>query len=142
MTRNTHSPIRAFADTKGNHCSAIPLGNNAGEAIIFTADLLELEAHGVPARWVLNDNGTGTKYVRAHRHDDNTVTVARIIMRASPRQVVEHIDGNRLNLRRDNLRVLPRGKRARAGALAELHAAQFAADIAAVAPVAAQEARA
>jgi hypothetical protein len=67
---------------------------------------------GVSPNWTFNLNGPRTTgYVRvsmtgANIRPGKLATVARLIMQAPPGSVVHYRDGDRFNLRRDNLQVL------------------------------------
>ncbi|MCB4824280.1 hypothetical protein, partial [Roseicella aerolata] len=71
-----------------------------------------LEAEGVSLNWTFNENGQRSRaYVRvgmlnAAGTRNNLATVARLITQAPPGSVVHYRDGDPLNLRRDNLKVL------------------------------------
>lgn len=102
--------LHTFTDRSGQSCALLPLTGTGLSATLHTADLETLEAHGVSLSWFLNDNGSGTKYVRAHdRNRRNLVMVSRVLMGATRQQIVWHRDGDRLNLRRENLALRPRG---------------------------------
>lgn len=111
-TRNTnptaraHRAVHTFTDTKGRDCAAITLARNAGTARILSDDIALLKRAGVSLNWFLNLAGSPRSYVRAHQRGGNTVTIARIIMGARPDQHVHHLDGDRLNLCRDNLQLI------------------------------------
>lgn len=149
-SRNTITTARArrnvysFTDNQGRACTSITLARNAGTARILSADIAVLKRADVSLNWFLNEAGTPRSYVRGHQRGGNTVTIARIITGARPDQHIHHLDGDRLNLRRDNLQVI-KGRACARGcsdvavvapaALCCVHAP-------ALAPVAAQEVRA
>lgn len=95
---------RYHTDPAGHLVATVALAGGAGEVEMLAADLDALKAAGVSP--VFNFNRAGKPafgYVRAQQLGGNTVTVARFIARAGRGQVVRYVDGNRLNLRRENL---------------------------------------
>ncbi len=81
----------------------IPLGPNGskGEATIYQEDYDYLMSIGLSSSWNLWPNG----YVIAcaYKAKGNNVSVPRVLLDARQGEVVHYVDGNRLNLRRDNL---------------------------------------
>lgn len=74
-------------------------------AIIGRRDHEALLAAGWSNRWFLNTNGRGNEYVRVSERDHlgHLETVARLIMKPPRGCVVGYHDGDRRNLRRENL---------------------------------------
>jgi hypothetical protein len=89
--------------------AAVPLASGNGEAVMHAADLDRLSDAGVGCNLCLNPSGRGIAYVRASQRGGNTVNVARFIAGARRGEVVRYHDGDRRNLRRENL-YLTRGK--------------------------------
>jgi hypothetical protein len=91
----------------------VPLGNRPGYfATIDATDLARLHEWGYRGGWFTNSNGGQRQYVRTHGlpGDPTLVQVSRLITGAAPRQIVRHVDGDRLNLTRLNLEVISRAK--------------------------------
>lgn len=110
---NTH-PIRAchsFTDESGQHCTRVPLANSALSAVLLADDFDRLMAAGLSSNWGLNLNTKGGQaYVCATVKGANTVTVARLITGARWKQAVRYRNGDRLDLRPENLRIAKGGK--------------------------------
>ena len=83
----------------------VPLANWSVPARLLAAEFDRVIAAGFSTSWTLNHNGRGCCYVRcAHRNaTGRLVSVPRIVADAGSGEVVKYRDGNRLNLRRDNL---------------------------------------
>jgi hypothetical protein len=105
ITKN-RSPIHSM-DGDGRAIVLVPLANHAEPARLFAEDFDRLMEGGVGHLWTLNSNGKGNWYVRAcsSKVFGNITTVARLIADAGRGQCVRHEDGNRLNLRADNLTI-------------------------------------
>lgn len=99
---------RYFYEPSGHCVAAMPLANGAGEAEMYSDDLERLRRAGLGLSFSLNHNGRRAHYVRADK-EGAKVMVARFIAGARKGEIVHHRDGNRLNLRRENLE-LGRGK--------------------------------
>jgi hypothetical protein len=84
----------------------IPLASG-GNAKMLYEDWCAWNARGLPTRWTANPNGSGQAYVRAARTmaTGRLITVPRVLMDAGRGEIVEYVDGDRANLRRDNLRL-------------------------------------
>jgi hypothetical protein len=101
----TRDPIHT-TDHDGQAIVLVPLANHATPARMFPGDYAEMRREGFSGLWTLNQNGSrGYSYVRcAHaRASGRLLTVARIIAGAEAGRIVKYHDGDRLNLRRDNL---------------------------------------
>jgi hypothetical protein len=111
-----------FIDIDGQRCVRIPLASTARIAILYAEDFERLIALGLSPFWMVNMNKpTGQGYVRVAK-DGRKLAIARLILGAGPRHQVAYRDGNRLNLRRENL-ILRRGGTACFDAVALLEAA-------------------
>lgn len=78
------------------------------KAEIWKDDLDFLIRLGVSSNWTAAVSG-GQYYVRANARNNppsNKVLVARALLDAGPGQIVKYVDGNPLNLRRENLRLV------------------------------------
>lgn len=104
-----------FTDADGQRCARIPLAKRNQFAVLYADDLAMLEAACVPLNWFANLNGP-CDHPRTRAHikvaiaGDNVRTVARLITGAGKGQQVHYRDGNRFNLRRDNLVVSDGGR--------------------------------
>lgn len=83
----------------------IPLGKSGKHAKAYRSDIERIREDGYTGAWFLNDNGSGSLYVRTARHGlrGTIISVCRLIADAVPGRVVKYRDGDRLNLCRDNL---------------------------------------
>lgn len=107
----------------------VPLGNLPGQfAKLDLQDLQRLRAAGYDKAWFVNSNGGRLLYVRTNGlpGDPTLVQVSRLITGAGNREVIRHADGDRLNLTRRNLQVIPRAKHMAARGLTPLATAQVA----------------
>ena len=106
-TKKPRSPIYSL-DRDGRDIVLVPLSNHPKPAKLFKEDFIRLEEAGLGLAWTYNPNGTGGQfYVRAYVSGvrGDLVTVARLIAGAGDGLRVQYRDGDRLNLRADNLYV-------------------------------------
>lgn len=105
MTRLT-TALRAF-DPSGAPVVHVQMSNARGTFATFDAEDYERLRKLYPGSWRLNDNGRGAVYVRAVAPGtvNRNVNLAREALEPGPGRIVRYRDGNRLNLRRSNLRV-------------------------------------
>jgi len=98
-------------DQDGNEIVRVPLANHPLPAIMDADDYDRLMAADLSNAWTLNEVGHGLAYVRAghSRAIGQLVTIARLIVDAGAGVMVRYRDKDRLNLRRDNLRVVTCG---------------------------------
>ena len=81
-----------------------------GTAVRVDCESLEdLHRRGITARWSTYCNGHGRSYVAVNLPDGGTTTVASLIAKRPPGFGVSYANGNRMDLRRSNLVVAPRG---------------------------------
>lgn len=101
---NKREPIFT-TDTDGEAVVLIPLANHNEPAKLFRDDFDRLMAEGCSDQWMLNSNGQGHAYVRVGNSNvaGQLESVARLVFNAGNGVVVKHYDGDRLNLRSDNL---------------------------------------
>jgi hypothetical protein len=101
-TTPTHS-----VDHDGLAIVRVPLANG-GTAKLFPDDYDGLLSQGLASHWASNDSGNGYAYVKCRnpRHSLGFVIVARCIAKAMPGQMVKYQDGDRMNLRLDNLKLV------------------------------------
>lgn len=96
-------------DTDGAEIVLVPLANLTVKAKVLKEDYERLIALGLSNRWNLNSNNNGLHYVRVspvNLKGGQTLTellVSRLVAQAGSKQIVRYQDGNRLNLRSDNL---------------------------------------
>lgn len=103
--KKTRSPIYSL-DRDGRDIVLVPLSNHPKPAKLFKEDFIRLEEAGLGLAWTFNPNGRGRhSYVRAYVAGVRgaLVTVARLIVGAGAGLLVQYRDGDRLNLRADNL---------------------------------------
>ncbi len=94
-------------DKDGEAIALVPLNKPGASAKVLAEDFLALQAQGFSDQWFLNDDGKGRQYVRVGLTSapGRLVMVTRLLMNAAAGTRVKYWDGNRLNLRRDNLDV-------------------------------------
>lgn len=107
MNSKTPRQVRHTRDYDGKAIALVRLGNRPAFAKILEEDFRTIQEAGFTDRWFINDNGNGNAYVRcgAAQVRGNVGTVARLIMEPPKGYQVRYRDGDRLNLRRDNLKL-------------------------------------
>lgn len=109
---HTNRAPQLYIDADGEPCARVPLAKRGQFATLFAEDLSRLEGGRIPLNWYINLNGGRTHgQVKVAIPGDNVRAVARLITGAGKGEQVFYKDGNRLNLRRDNL-VMSHGGRA------------------------------
>lgn len=109
MELNSRSP-EYFTDNNGQRCVTVRLANTTLTAALHADDLERLLQAGLSHNWSLHFNKRGGNgYVSAKVPGDNSRLVARLISGAGAGQQVAYRDGNRLNLRGNNLLVTTGG---------------------------------
>ena len=97
-------------DHDGQNIVLMPLRNSERPAKLLLVDWNALAERGVSTKW--HCAGIEQRYVYCDaRGADDAAIVARLIVEAGPGDQVNYGDGDRLNLRRDNLwirRTMPR----------------------------------
>ena len=112
MHQTKRTPVFTI-DRDGREIVLVPLANHNEPAKLFTEDWDRLMRAKISPHWTLN-GANGFPYVRCGvRRAGRLDTVARLILRAGAGQVVGYCSEDRLNLRRDNLRIKPRSVGAR-----------------------------
>lgn len=83
----------------------VPVNRGRHHAKISPTDYRRLKAAGWLSGWYVNSNGNGSVYVRANlaTRAEAKTTIARLILEASPDDVVRYHRNDRLDLRRSNL---------------------------------------
>lgn len=97
-------------DQDGQRLAHVELANTDHRATLYAEDYQRLIAAGFSSCWSLTDVGRGLRYVLCSartltpgRKGRRSMTVARLVAEAGRGQQVRYLDGNRLNLRRENL---------------------------------------
>lgn len=116
--RSPRSPIPA-TDTDGAAIVLVPLANTSRVAKLLAEDFARLQARGITAQWAFNEAKPGYGYVRCGCPSAvrGLVTVACLIMEPPRGFNVRYRDGDRTNLRRENLYLTPGAARGREAAI-------------------------
>ncbi len=113
MNAISRDPIRT-TDADGTPVVRVPLAKERGVAVLHAEDFDELMRFGITARWYWNVASPGFAYVRCkpprNLNCGTLLSVSRLIMEALPGMCVRYRDGDRLNLRRDNLYLAEDGR--------------------------------
>lgn len=119
MTKLRQPAPEYTIDPQGNRLVHLPLANTSERATLYAEDYERMVADGYSARWAIASTGGHHKYVlvnaRSPGNGKRSLTVARLVAQAGRGQIVGYADGDRLNLRRDNLRVHEGRAKAAAG---------------------------
>ncbi|MFY9291553.1 MAG: hypothetical protein WAP03_12775 [Methylorubrum rhodinum] len=97
--------VQHSRDDDGRAVVGVPLSNRPGlHAWLYTEDHETVVLEYGNASWFVNDNGDGRLYVRLRNTDSHrNVMVSRLVVGDPAVSIVRYRDGDRLNLRRDNL---------------------------------------
>jgi hypothetical protein len=100
-------------DADGQRLVHVALANSQQRATLYAEDFLWLMNDGWSPYWSLTNTGGRFEYVlangRSPLNKPRTVTLARLIAQAAKGRRVTYLDGDRTNLRRDNLRIVKGG---------------------------------
>ncbi|MFK2904839.1 hypothetical protein ISP17_12820 [Dyella ginsengisoli] len=100
------------ADADGNRLAHIALAHTHERATLYAEDYERVLAQGFSPYWAIASTGGRHRYVlvqaRSPSNIGRSLTVARLVAQAGKGQRVGYADGDRLNLRRENL-VLVKG---------------------------------
>lgn len=88
----------------GNEYALVPLANTTLQAVVDAGTYRALRARGISANWRLSQGARRIGYPAVTVLGQPQL-VARLIAGVAPGRQVSYRDGNRLNLRRENLRV-------------------------------------
>lgn len=106
---NTKQPrrVRFAIDLDGKRIALVPLANHDIPAKLLAGDYRRIVGDGFTDQWTLNSNGKGNAYVRCGVANvrGHLATVARVLLEPPKGYRVTYLDDNRLNLRRDNLKL-------------------------------------
>ena len=109
-------------DADGQELAHVALANTQQRATLYAEDYKQLMDDGWSPYWSLTNTGGRFEYVLIHAHGPTgrrrTITLARLIAQAAKKQQVTYADGDRTNLRRDNLLIVRDGGSAKAHASA------------------------
>lgn len=98
-------------DTEGQQLTHVALTNTEERATLYTEDYQRLMDAGFTRFWNYAADGRGHAYptlnAYTRRGDNREVNVARLIIGAGQGEHARAIDGNSLNLRRENLLLVP-----------------------------------
>lgn len=105
----------SFTDEGGRNCVRVPLDPyGRAYATVTDHDYRRIKATGIDSPWYLNRNDRGQKYVRIGVPDGKggttLVMAARLVTDAGPRSTVYFRNGDRLDLRPENLHEHHKGK--------------------------------
>jgi hypothetical protein len=101
--KHRRTPVAAI-DNHGACTIHVPLPDGS-HAVLNDTDFFRLMDSGLTDQWLVNDNGSGTSYVRC-MYQGRVITVARLIVTAPANSHVRTINGDPLDLRRSNLKVI------------------------------------
>ncbi len=100
-------------ETEHRELALVPLDNEGrNHAVMYKEDYVYLtELLGLSCTWRMHPNG----YVMAPAYlaKGGSVTVARVLMDTGAGETIRYMDGDKLNLRRDNLYVIEGGNSTR-----------------------------
>ena len=112
MKRRQQPEPNFTTDAHGQELAHVALANTDKRATLYAEDYRRLMDAGFTRYWALNGDGHGNAYVMLNGYTPNgrcgPSPVARFIVDASKGRTVKYADGDRLNLRRENL-VIGRG---------------------------------
>jgi hypothetical protein len=110
MKRNQQAAPEFTTDADGQQLVHVALANTDRRAIMYAVDYQRLMAAGFSPFWTLASTGGRFQYVLVHARSPSnsprTLTVARWIAGAGKGQRVGYADGDRLNLRMENLELV------------------------------------
>ncbi|MBH1833096.1 hypothetical protein I5W42_16740 [Stenotrophomonas maltophilia] len=88
----------------GVEVAEVPLANNRGTAILYAEDYRRIVDAGYSPDWCVTVGANATPYV-ATRDGRRTTIAARLVAHAMPGTRIRYVDGDRFNLRWNNLLV-------------------------------------
>lgn len=107
MSNKQPRRVRFAIDHDGKRIALVALANHDAPAKLLASDYRRIVGDGFTDQWTLNSNGQGNAYVRCGTADvrGQLATVARLVLEPPHGYRVTYRDGDRLNLRRDNLKL-------------------------------------
>lgn len=103
------APTTFSFDSAGNRLAHVALAGTDLRATLLAEDLERLLAAGLSPHWSFAGSNGEARYIVVYvcgpQGRKRATTIARLIAGAGKGQVVTYADGDRLNLRRDNLLV-------------------------------------
>lgn len=124
-----HRVPTPFTDNDGTACVRVALSNHPEPWVTTAAAYEHLIAAGMSGTFWLGYGARRIGYVTGKLPRYGGHPIARLIAQAGPRQQVTYCDGNRLNLRPDNLAIEPcRNARAHTAVLLEIAQAAIGAN--------------
>lgn len=107
MTKLRQPAPEFTIDPDGNRLAHLPLAHTSERATLYADDYERVVADGYSPCWSFASTGGRQKYVLVNARSPNNAprsfTVARLVAEAGKGQLVSYADGDRLNLRRENL---------------------------------------
>lgn len=117
MKIRQQAPTTYTTDANGQHLAHVAMANTDQRATLYTDDLERLLVAGFSPYWQWCKTNKRFRYVLAYARTptgkQRSITLARLIAGAGKGQMVEYIDGDRSNLRRDNLQIVRSSGRTR-----------------------------
>jgi hypothetical protein len=110
MNKMQQAQPKFTTDADGKQLAHVALANTQQRATLYAEDYKQLMEQGWSPYWSLTNTGGRFEYVLSHAHGSTgtrrTITLARLIAQAAKKQQVKYADGDRTNLRRDNLLIV------------------------------------
>lgn len=107
MKHRQYAEPRFTIDNGGRELAQVPLARCELHATLYAEDYRRLMDARWSSCWTLTNTGGRFPYVLVQAHNPRgrkrSLTVARLIAQVGKGQLVSYADGDRLNLRRDNL---------------------------------------
>ncbi len=106
-TKERRKPVRT-TDPDGTPVVLVPIKHSDLCATVNEEDFDRMMEAGFSDQWWFEETYPGCKYVRVTDPSlaSNNLTISRLVVEAGARQIVKYRDGDRLNLRRENLYTL------------------------------------
>jgi hypothetical protein len=120
MRTPTSHVVSEWTDNQGRRIVKVALAKGRGFVELTREDFDRLVSVDLGPPWNANANSTrkgGHAYARRDDAAGNNTVVARLIAGASARESVTYVDGNRFNLRPENLKIANGGRAKRDAAI-------------------------
>jgi hypothetical protein len=119
MKRKQSTP-EFTTDAGGQRLVRVSLANTDQRAMLYAEDYQRLMDAGFSSCWAVTSTGGRFQYVLANARNPQdgkrSITIARLVAKAGKGQRVTYVDGDRLNLRGENLAIVKGGGNAAAPA--------------------------